>query len=577
MKKSNVPYTTLAAALNDKYRTDELKRLADIICPAVPRLKAERVEALVKTVFENLRAVFDQLPPLAQNAVAETLHTWGGQYEHRMFVNKYSASPDVPPEGGDSRKPELLRLFLIDNAIPEDLLQRLKSVAPEPAEDKIDYIDSEKEFEQSGLTVRETAHAALANLEVLLQFVDDGKIKVSAKTGRATAATIKKINNLLYEGDWYDDEDIGPMQSFAWPLLLQGGGLAKVDGSSLKLTPAGRKTLKKDLSAGVKTAWARWEKNKLIDEFSRVTEIKGQRSNRGRTVASPTKRRPMINALLATLQPEKWIALDELLRVMQTDAAYSFKMVNYEWKLYICDPKYGYLDYYDTWGLLQFRYLLVYLFEYCATLGLVDLAYTSPRNARDDYRECWGADDLDRLSHYDGLHSIRVNALGAYAFGHSKIFEQKKVDAQLYSFADNEIVLPENTTIAPGQELFLEKIAERTEKERWRLSRATLLTAINGGMALAEIQETLARESAEDFPSAMEQLFQEAEQRSTAFVNIGQTSLIACQPEFRQQILTRKKLNRLCLPAGNKHVVILPGKEKMFREEIEAMGFIIGE
>jgi hypothetical protein len=48
---------------------------------------------------------------------------------------------------------------------------------------------------------------------------------------------------------------------------LQGGGLAKADGWFLQLTPAGRKTLKKDFPGGIKTAWQRWEKTKIIDEF----------------------------------------------------------------------------------------------------------------------------------------------------------------------------------------------------------------------------------------------------------------------------------------------------------------------
>ncbi|MCI5143486.1 MAG: hypothetical protein D3909_17545 [Candidatus Electrothrix sp. ATG1] len=121
MKRSQTSYTTLAAALDDRYRTDELKQLAAIICPDVPRLKADRVEALVQAMFSDLQAVFNQLPPLARNAVSESVHTWGGQYEHRMFVNKYHANPDSQPQGTDKGHPELLSLFLIDHLVPEDL------------------------------------------------------------------------------------------------------------------------------------------------------------------------------------------------------------------------------------------------------------------------------------------------------------------------------------------------------------------------------------------------------------------------------------------------------------------------
>ncbi|MBV9207976.1 MAG: hypothetical protein JO037_21840, partial [Actinobacteria bacterium] len=58
------------------------------------------------------------------------------------------------------------------------------------------------------------------------------------------------------------------------------------------------------------------------------------------------------------------------------------------------------------------RYALCALFEYAATLGVVDVAYAGPRGARDDYRGLWGAGGYDCLSRYDGLVAVRVNELG---------------------------------------------------------------------------------------------------------------------------------------------------------------------
>ncbi|HEY1322843.1 MAG TPA: hypothetical protein VGF32_21480, partial [Streptosporangiaceae bacterium] len=62
---------------------------------------------------------------------------------------------------------------------------------------------------------------------------------------------------------------------------------------------------------------------------------------------------------------------------------------------------------------LEGRYALCALFEYAATLGVVDVAYTAARGARDDYRGLWGADGYASLSRYDGLAAVRVNELGA--------------------------------------------------------------------------------------------------------------------------------------------------------------------
>jgi hypothetical protein len=44
---------------------------------------------------------------------------------------------------------------------------------------------------------------------------------------------------------------------------------------------------------------------------------------------------------------------------------------------------------------------------------VIDVAYTDPRGAREDYLGLWGADQYPCLSRYDGLVAVRVNDLGA--------------------------------------------------------------------------------------------------------------------------------------------------------------------
>ncbi|EKD40524.1 MAG: hypothetical protein ACD_75C00023G0001, partial [uncultured bacterium] len=286
-------YSSLAEALDDLYRTDELKHLTALVCSAVPGKKTERIETIVAAFAKNPQAIFAQLSPTAQHAVAETVHTWDGAFDNRMFHAKYSASPWAKAKDGKSRLEsyrDLLSLFIFAGRIPDDLLMSLRNIVPVPTADTINYAEAGPDDE---CTVRETSRAALANAAMVLALATDKKIRVSAKTGRGTAATVKMIGEMLCEGDWYDAAEIGPMQSFAWPLLLQGGGLVKTDGSSLELNQAGLKALKKDLAGGIKAIWNKWEKNTLIDEFSRVTAIKGQQSSGGRTMTSPAKRRPM--------------------------------------------------------------------------------------------------------------------------------------------------------------------------------------------------------------------------------------------------------------------------------------------
>lgn len=573
MADNRTTYRSLAEALDACYRTDDLKKLVALVCPKVPRKKPERLKAVVTALFREPKAIFARLSPLAQQAVSEAVHTWGGMFESRMFMAKYSASPwaGAKKGSGPTDKVDLLSLFLVGGQIPGDLLQKLRDFVPVPPEDRIRYAETGPDEE---CQVRETARAALANAAMVLTQVAEKKVRVSAKTGRATAATVRMIGELLYQGDWYDEE-IGPMQAFAWPLLLQGGGLAKSDGGSLALTPAGLKALKNNLAGGIKAAWKRWEKTTLIDEFSRVTAIKGQQSAGGRTMTSPAKRRPMINMLLEDLQPGGWISVDELARLILSRDDYSFSMVNYEWKLYLFDPQYGHLDYYDTWPLLQFRYLLVYLFEYCATLGLLDVAYTDPSEALDDFRECWGGDDLDFLSHCDGLEYIRINDLGAYVLGHTETFQAEIDTTTIYAFDGRDILYTGSGEIPPGQVLFLDRIARRREVDRWRLSAASLMSVMGGTETLAEIKTTLTASSPTGLNPEIEHLFQEVVQRSTAFVEVGRTSLIACSPEMLKQVLTDKKISRLCLPAGDRYLVSIPGKEKLLADALAALGYTI--
>ena len=63
----------------------------------------------------------------------------------------------------------------------------------------------------------------------------------------------------------------------------------------------------------------------------------------------------------------------------------------------IGDPNYGSLGYsgFGDWHIVQERYLLAFLFEYVATLGLIDIVYIPPSNARPNYSDLWGVDDLD--------------------------------------------------------------------------------------------------------------------------------------------------------------------------------------
>jgi hypothetical protein len=266
---------------------------------------------------------------------------------------------------------------------------------------------------EGAVEVRLTAPDALSNLVAVLELVADGQVRCSATTRRPSARTVRCVEDVMVAGDYYEDGE--PIAAFGWPLLLQAGGLAVLDGTRLELGTRGRAALSDPSYQVLGALWARWLNSVSHDELSRIEVIKGQR--KPGTLISAARRRSAVAAALATLEPGAWTGVDTLLRILQAQdppLAVARSMIAL-WRLYIADSYYGSLGNAGTkaWDILNARYALCVLFEYAATMGLVDVAYTGPYGARDDYRYLWGAGACGCLSRYDGLLAVRVNELGA--------------------------------------------------------------------------------------------------------------------------------------------------------------------
>lgn len=257
---------------------------------------------------------------------------------------------------------------------------------------------------------RWTAPDALSNLVSVLELAADGQVRYSASTRRPTAATVKLVEDVLVAGDFYDSGE--PIAAFAWPLLILTAGLAHLDGTRFELTPRGRAVLAAPSYAALGAVWGRWLRSVSVDELSRIEAIKGQRKTS--TLTPAVTRRAAVEAALAEVEPGVWTDIGELFGILRP-ALVATKSLLALWRLYIADAYYGSLGHAGgrAWGIVEGRYALCVLFEYAATLGLIDVAYTDPRGARDDYRALWGADQLSCLSRYDGLSAVRVNELGA--------------------------------------------------------------------------------------------------------------------------------------------------------------------
>jgi len=273
--------------------------------------------------------------------------------------------------------------------------------------ERAEYVDT------NPVTVRCTAPDALSNLVAVLELAADGQLRFTDTARRPSAATVKLVEDVLVAGDYYDAGE--PIAAFAWPLLIRAGGLVRLAGIRLEPTARGRAVLARPSYQALGALWARWLKIVSYDELSRIEAIKGQR--RTATLTSAVGRRAAVAAGLAALEPGIWTDVGELFGILETQqpplaAAKSLMAL---WRLYLIDSYYGSLGHAGVraWDLVEGRYALCVLFEYAATIGLIDVGYTDPCGARDDYRGLWGGDRYACLSRYDGLVAVRVNQLGA--------------------------------------------------------------------------------------------------------------------------------------------------------------------
>jgi hypothetical protein len=600
------PLTTREAF--SQLTVDELKPLAALV-GQVPARKGDLVELLAVTLEKpaEVRALYEGLDDLDRKAVQEATHDPKGVLHRERLWAKYAHSFNF---GGSGRfrtdqRPTALRLFFpYASVLPTDLRALLLAFVPKPPPLTVKASDDlpsrvrwphvnlgpyhrKPDEEEVELRVRQTARAAQHDVQAVLRLIDAGEVRVSDKTRRPSQAAMKAIAAVLMEGDFYQDADQSKrdwdpaadlqMQTFAWPLLLQAAGLAQPAGTRLQLTAAGRKAMSKPAHEVVRQVWQKWQKTTLLDEFNRVNVIKGQQA-KGRGLTAVAPRRQEISEVLEECPAGKWITVEELFRLLKV-LAHDFRVTHDPWKLYIGELQYGSLghDAAFVWESLQGRYTLAFLFEYAATLGLLDVAYISPEHARNDFREHWGTDDLSCLSRYDGLMYFRINPLGAWCLGLADGYEPPAaaVDRVLK-------VLPNLDLVAAGRQpaaadvLFLERFTERSSESVWRLSKEKILAAVEHGLTVAELKEFLAARVEGSLPQTAEVFLDDLEKKAGELVDLGAARLIGCKDAVVAQTLASdRRLRAICQLAGERYLVFKGSDETAVRRALRELGHVL--
>ncbi len=349
--KESPTIATVYEAL-DLLTVDQLKQLLSLLPTKERATKKGELMALIERHLcgERLRALWEQLDETQKLAVAETIYSAEGTFNADRFKAKYGELPVFgTKKGGYREDPSPLRLFIYPGhhwsgsatIVPEDLKQRLLSFVPKPSAPALPSTDQlpehfelvEKVYEwqegDEGITLVmgkrvyrmpsqepdvkivthqipliccDTASAAQQDLLTVLRLIDKGKVAVSDKTFQPSSATMGEIASLLRGGDFYQpvpkrkewQPEIGPIKAFAWPLLVQAAKLAELHGKKLALTKAGRNALSAPPAKTLRLIWQRWLKAKLLDEFNRIDEIKGQHGKGRRSMTAVETRRAVI-------------------------------------------------------------------------------------------------------------------------------------------------------------------------------------------------------------------------------------------------------------------------------------------
>lgn len=593
---------TLRAALENGYDAETLRRLARALDIDRPTRKAELAAAVAAAVLvrhpdsRKTEDLFQRLTDLERTAVAEALYDKQHTFDRARFAAKYGSVPTQPDRWShrSHEKMTLAAAFLVPGGrdggarfIPDDLATRLAAFVPEPPPATIATTDEPVALNRRlELTVVETERSAPQELFSVLRLADTRRISASAKTRRPSAKGMEAVREVLAGGDFYPieekrnswDQVIGPMRAFAWPMILQAAGLASVSGTKLALTAAGRRALGRSAVETLRDAWEKWVGTSIFDEFSRIDSIKGQ-SDRKRLTAVAERRGAIADAL-AECPPCRWVAIDELSQHMIATGN-TFEIAHDPWRLYIEEMQYGSLGYEGShdWSILQERYMAAVLFEYAATLGLVDVAFTSPEGARKDFGSLWGADGLRFLSRYDGLSSIRLNALGAFVLGLTESYEPHAIvpDGPGVRVLGSLAVVPAGEGFSAAGEAVLSTFCAR-RGDGFVLDRATALAAIEKGHDARDLSRFLEAASAGELPDAARALLADVEKRAAMLQVSGHALLIECaDPDVASMLASDRTTRHLCLPIDTATIAVPIEWEADFRRAVRALGYPLRE
>ena len=124
------------------------------------------------------------------------------------------------------------------------------------------------------------------------------------------------------------------------------------------------------------------------------------------------------------------------------------------------------------------------------------------------------------------------------------------------------------------EKLLLDLYAKAESEDTWRLDGDKVLAALESGHDLADLRDFLNQRDDQPLPDTVEGFLRRAERNATALKSHGDALLVECANEdVAARLLADQRVAQLCMPAGERYLVVPAKTVARFRKAIRALGF----
>jgi len=576
----------------EKRTADELRSLCKLFGKPKDPLttKAHAMDFWCSLIRTSPRDFINNLDPSERLLLAEIAHIKELPAE-AAFIAKYGVPYPKPSTRFDNRSKTSLLACLIHFDFRNDFtflwdgieVFRPLTAAP-PAPTVRSLAEPPAQAEGSPVHHFEGEANVLLELGRVLRLVQTGRIKVSDKASRPTDASVRSISEVLVQPDfdlspasasrngWNYSDDCGPVRAHAWGVLIQQCGWTKSKKGQLCLTTAGTQILSTPTPEAFKVGVEGFIHDVRFDELHRINHIRGQTGKAKRWISDPGERRESISFAMEHLPAGEWIAFDEAFRFfLASDGVVEVESTN--GYLYIGDAQYGHI--YNSVSLFK-QFTRAVIMESFATLGLVDIAYTSPHGIWPEFEDSYGRDEHEFLGRYDGLTAMRITALGAYCLGSSEIYSTpiSSESPALHVLPNYEITAL--ATPSPGTLSTLELLAVKVSDAVWKLDPETILRSVESGTSWVSLRTMLGGASRHEIPKNVETWFDDMEARAGKCLRTSEAVLLEWEDEAIAVTLANSSgIASLCYHAGGKRLVVPRKNLAAFTREARKRGHLL--